>query len=190
MERSLEMVIAMFAVLKAGGAYAPLDPSYPRERIAVMIADAAMPLVLTQKRLAGLCSGGAARVVCADTEDCGGEDSANIAGEMSAESLAYVIYTSGSTGKPKGVMIPHRAICNQMLWSQEALPLDTSDRMLQKTSISFDPSVWEFYAPLFVGARLVMAEPGGHRDSRYLAEACARHGSRSCNWCLRCCGCW
>jgi amino acid adenylation domain-containing protein len=175
MERSLEMVVAIFAVLKAGGAYVPLDPSYPRERLALMIADARTPVILTQACYAELC-GGSGRLVCVDTENCDDEDTANLAGGIDADSLAYVIYTSGSTGRPTGVMISHRAICNHMLWMQERFPLDGRDRVLQKTSISFDASVWEFFAPLFAGGQLVMAQPDGHRDSRYLAEAVARHG--------------
>ena len=175
MDRSLEMVVAIFAVLKAGGAYVPLDPSYPSERIALMIADAAMPVIVTQTRFAEICGGGP-RLVCADAEDCSGEDAADLPTDIGADSLAYIIYTSGSTGKPKGVMIPHRAICNHMLWMQAEFPLGEQDRVLQKTSISFDASVWEFFAPLFVGAQLVMAHPEGHRDSSYLADAVARHG--------------
>jgi len=176
MERSLEMVVAMLAVLKAGGAYVPLDPTYPRERIALMIEDAQMPVILAQARFASLCGGGAPRVLCVDTEDCEEENPANPAGDFGAGRLAYVMYTSGSTGKPKGVMIEHRALCNFTLWMQAAYPVDERDRILQQTSISFDPSVWEFFSPLCAGAQLVMAQPGGHRDSRYLVEAVARHG--------------
>ncbi len=195
MERSIEMVVAMFAVLKAGGAYVPLDPSYPAERLGYMIEDGRMAVILTRGGCAGICRAAAkdprdprdvkdseaspwnpVRIVIFEEEDCGGEDAGNLPEAMPAESLAYVLYTSGSTGKPKGVMIPHSAICNHMLWMQEEFPLDERDRVLQKTSISFDASVWEFFAPLFAGARLVMAEPGGHRDSRYLAEAVGRHG--------------
>src|SRR5205085_5985000 len=86
----------------------------------------------------------------------------------SPENLAYVIYTSGSTGKPKGVMITHAAIRNHMHWLRETLSLSQSDRVLQKTPIGFDASVWEFYAPLMVGGVLAIAQPGGHRDGRYL----------------------
>jgi non-ribosomal peptide synthetase component F len=92
------------------------------------------------------------------------------------DNLAYVLYTSGSTGKPKGVMISQRAICNHMLWMQEQLPLQATDAVLQKTPFSFDASVWEFYAPLLAGARLVMAQPGGHQDAQYLLEVMEREG--------------
>jgi amino acid adenylation domain-containing protein len=176
MERSLEMVVALLAVLKAGGAYVPLDPAYPRERIGLMIADAGMPVILAQSRFAELCGGAGSRLVCVDAEDFDGETAANPGVAMSAGDLAYVIYTSGSTGRPKGVMIPHSAICNYMLWMQAAFPVGGRDRLLQQTSISFDASVWEFFLPLVTGGQLVMAQPDGHRDSRYLAEAVVRHG--------------
>src|SRR5918996_1353101 len=94
-------------------------------------------------------------------------------GVVSPEHLAYVIYTSGSTGRPKGVMIPHRAICNHMVWLQSLFPLTEADKVLQKTPFSFDASIWEFYAPLLRGAQLVMARPGGHQDALYLAEVMA-----------------
>jgi non-ribosomal peptide synthetase component F len=95
------------------------------------------------------------------------------AGRASGENLAYVIYTSGSTGRPKGVMISHRAICNRLLWMQDEYRLSENDRVLQKTPYTFDVSVWEFFWPLMTGARLVMARPGGHQDSAYLARLIA-----------------
>ena len=94
----------------------------------------------------------------------------------SVDNLAYVIYTSGSTGRPKGAMLPHGAIANHMNWMCRDLPLGPGDAVLQKTPISFDASVWEFYAPLLSGARLVMARPGGHQDPDYLLDAVARYG--------------
>src|SRR6185437_11949155 len=85
-------------------------------------------------------------------------------------------YTSGSTGQPKGVMISQGGLCNHMLWMQEQLPLGATDAVLQKTPFSFDASVWEFWAPLLAGARLVMAQPGGHQDAQYLLEVMEREG--------------
>src|SRR4029077_7079755 len=91
-------------------------------------------------------------------------------GDATPDGLCYVLYTSGSTGRPKGVMIPHRGASNHMLWMLAAFPLGPEDRVLQRTPICFDASVWEFWAPLLAGARLVMARPGGHRDPAYLAR--------------------
>src|SRR4030095_8891107 len=90
------------------------------------------------------------------------------------DNLAYVIYTSGSTGNPKGVLSTHGGLCNRLLWMQEAFGLTCADAVLQKTPYSFDVSVWEFFWPLLVGARLVVARPGGHMDSGYIAEVIGR----------------
>ncbi len=90
------------------------------------------------------------------------------------DDVAYVIYTSGSTGRPKGVRNTHRGICNRLLWMQEAYGLTAEDRVLQKTPYSFDVSVWEFFWPLLTGARLVLAQPGGHKDPRYLVRLIIR----------------
>jgi amino acid adenylation domain-containing protein len=119
--------------------------------------------------------GGSQNIVCLDTgwHTITQESEQDPMSEVTAENLAYVIYTSGSTGQPKGVMIPHRAICNHMFWMQERFPLSADDRVVQKTPFSFDASVWEFYAPLMAGVPLVMARPGGHRDSAYLVSLIA-----------------
>jgi amino acid adenylation domain-containing protein len=158
-ERSLDLVVALLAVLKAGGAYAPLDPRAPAERKAAMRRDANVRLVLTRPAL----------------DAAGDVDEANLAMPATPESLAYVIFTSGSTGRPKGVMIPHGALANHMRWMQRALPLTSADRVLQKTPIGFDASVWEFYAPLLAGATLVVASPGAHQDPALLIETIVRH---------------
>lgn len=171
-ERSLEMVVGLLGILKAGGAYVPLDPAYPKERLAFMVEDAQSPVLLTQQALVeGLPKYGG-RVVCLDTAwgTIASESDENPRGEVTPDSLAYVIYTSGSTGRPKGVMIPHCAICNHMLWMQRTFPLTETDAVLQKTPFSFDASVWEFYAPLLAGARLIMARPDGHKDVDYLIK--------------------
>ncbi|MBW4456089.1 MAG: amino acid adenylation domain-containing protein [Nostoc indistinguendum CM1-VF10] len=174
-ERSLEMVIGLLGVLKAGGAYLPLDPTYPKERLALMLSDAQTSVLLTQQRLAGGLPEHRAQIVCLDSdwEIIAQESEENPVSGVIADNLAYVIYTSGSTGKPKGVMISHRAICNHMFWMQTTFPLTEADKVLQKTPFSFDASVWEFYAPLLVGAQLLMARPGGHQDSDYLVKVIA-----------------
>jgi amino acid adenylation domain-containing protein/non-ribosomal peptide synthase protein (TIGR01720 family) len=171
-DRSLEMVISLLAVLKAGGAYIPLDPSYPPERLRFMVEDSNLAVLLTQAKLLDLVSNFPVNTICLDDEEyiIAQNPSINPVNLNTLEHLAYVIYTSGSTGTPKGVMIPHRALCNHMLWMQTELPLNSSDKVLQKTPFSFDASVWEFYAPLLVGGTLVLAKPDGHQDPGYLTE--------------------
>jgi amino acid adenylation domain-containing protein/non-ribosomal peptide synthase protein (TIGR01720 family)/FkbM family methyltransferase len=174
-ERSLEMVVALLAVLKAGGAYTPLDPDYPSERLAFMLRDAQAPVLLTQRRLADLLAEHQAHVVFLDDEVPAWADSPddNPHSAVTADHLAYVIYTSGSTGNPKGCLNTHRGIVNRLLWMQDAYRLTNADRVLQKTPYSFDVSVWEFFWPLLTGARLVLAQPGGHRDPAYLVKLIA-----------------
>ncbi|WP_172844422.1 non-ribosomal peptide synthetase [Tumebacillus algifaecis] len=177
MERSVEMVVALLAVLKAGGAYLPLDPEYPQERLAFMLEDSRASILLTQSRLQKRFDKVDAQVLALeeieDATSLDTDEASQVA--VAAQDAAYVIYTSGSTGTPKGVVVPHGAICNHMLWMQEEFPLDATDAVLQKTSFSFDASVWEFYAPLFAGGRLVLAEPGGHLDARYLIRVMQEH---------------
>lgn len=177
MERSLEMVVSLFGILKAGGAYLPLDPEYPRERLSFMIENSHIRVVLTQERLLPALPENNAHVICldADREMIGKESEDKPIADVKPENLAYVIYTSGSTGKPKGAMIPHRAICNHMLWMERTFPLNKEDRVLQKTPFGFDASIWEFYAPLMAGAELIMARSGGHQDSVYLTEAISKY---------------
>ena len=172
MERSLEMIVGLLGVLKAGGAYVPLDPDYPKERLSYMMKESHAPVLLTQRRLLEKLPEHSSKILCLDKDwkVIGRELSDNPINITVMEHLAYVIYTSGSTGNPKGVMIPHGAITNHMLWMQETFPLNETDRVLQKTPISFDASVWECYAALIVGARCVMARPGGHQDGGYLAK--------------------
>jgi amino acid adenylation domain-containing protein len=174
-ERSPALVVGLLAILKAGGAYLPLDPSYPSERLAFMIEDGlgglAKPVLLAQvDLLAASVAGAGARLIDLDAAagPAGDADAAPLDGGAGADNLAYVIYTSGSTGRPKGVMSTHRGIVNRIAWGQQAYGLTPADRVLQKTPVSFDVSVWELFWPLVVGARLVLARPGGHRDPAYL----------------------
>ncbi|HZI17581.1 MAG TPA: amino acid adenylation domain-containing protein, partial [Pyrinomonadaceae bacterium] len=177
-ERSPELVVALLAVLKAGAAYVPLDPEYPAERLAYMLEDAGVGLLLTQRRLAEGAGGSGAKVVLldGDAEEAAGESAENPGAPAGAENLAYVIYTSGSTGRPKGAMNTHRAVVNRLLWMQDRYGLTPDDRVMQKTPFSFDVSVWEFFWPLITGATLVVARPGGHRDGRYLVELVREQG--------------
>jgi amino acid adenylation domain-containing protein/non-ribosomal peptide synthase protein (TIGR01720 family) len=176
LERSLDLIVALLAVLEAGGAYLPLDPDSPRERLAGMIADAAPRVLLTSAPLAERLPAGMEMPVL--LLDVSGPEPAIAGAPLTRpgarlDDLAYVIYTSGSTGRPKGVMIPHRGVVNRLRWMQEALPLTPADRVLQKTPFTFDVSVWELFWPLLEGATLVLARPGGHREPAYLARAIA-----------------
>ncbi|WP_020479986.1 non-ribosomal peptide synthetase [Mastigocladopsis repens] len=171
-ERSLEMVIGLLGILKAGGAYVPLDPSYPRDRLAFMFENSQTPVLLTQQHLLENLPAHTAKVVCLDSnwEVIARASSENPICNLTPDNLAYVIYTSGSTGRPKGAMNTHRGICNRLLWMQSAYQLTAADRVLQKTPFSFDVSVWEFFWTLLTGARLVVAQPEGHRDPNYLVK--------------------
>ncbi|MCP4661196.1 MAG: AMP-binding protein, partial [bacterium] len=177
LERSPELAVAVLAVLKAGAACVPLDPAYPEERLAFMIADAAASLILTQARLLPRLPPGRATVLCLDRDSTSwaGRSTANptSSGDSSAH-LAYVAYTSGSTGRPKGAMIPHRALVSRLHWMQEAYRLTPADAVLGKAPISVDVAVWELLWPLGAGARTVLARPGGAPDAAYLRELILR----------------
>jgi amino acid adenylation domain-containing protein len=176
MERSFEMVVSLLAVLKAGAAYVPLDPDHPAERLAYMAGDSGISLLLTQAHLRGHVPGGAGLTVLlveGDEQGVGPETDPRT--ELHGDELAYVLYTSGSTGRPKGAANHHRALHNRLAWMQQAYALTADDTVLQKTPFSFDVSVWEFFWPLMVGARLVIAGPGDHREPARLAALIRRH---------------
>ncbi|MEH0844049.1 amino acid adenylation domain-containing protein [Micromonospora sp. CPCC 205711] len=173
-ERSVELVAGLLGVLKAGGAYLPLDPEYPADRLAFMVEDAAAPVVLVQERLRDVLPAVGATVLALDDAALWADQpSTDPAPSAGPEHLAYVIYTSGSTGRPKGVPNTHRGIVNRLDWMQKTYRLGSDDAVLQKTPASFDVSVWEFFWPLREGARLVLAKPGGHKDAGYLRDLLA-----------------
>lgn len=172
LNRSLDMVVALLGILKSGGAYVPLDPSYPADRRGFMLQDAQISILLTEASLRGSVREPALDVVTLDddwNEICT-HPVDRLESCAHAFNLAYVIYTSGSTGTPKGVAISHGALANHMQWIQREFGFHSQDRLLQKTPVSFDASVWEFYAPLLSGGRLVMLEPDSHRDPRLLVN--------------------
>ncbi len=170
LERSVELVVGLLAVLKAGGCYVPLDLELPSDRLSFMTADADVEVVVTRAGLLDLLPAHDGRVVTVDGVGRGSRGgSGNPDVVMGPENLAYVIYTSGSTGRPKGVMNAHSGLWNRLRWMQEAFPIGPGDRVLQKTPFTFDVSVWEFFWPLMEGACLVVSRPGGHRDPDYLA---------------------
>ncbi len=177
LERSFDLVTALVATLAAGGAYLPLDPEYPRERLALLLADARPAVVLTRSDLRPLFGeppSGAPCVLCVDEE--GLPVAASPISAVQPANLACLLYTSGSTGRPKGVMATHAGMVNRLLWAQRVYPLGPQDRVLQSASFSFDFALWEIFAPWLAGARVVLARPGGHRDSAYLVDLIASRG--------------
>jgi amino acid adenylation domain-containing protein len=170
MDRSLDTVVALLGVLKAGGAYLPLDSSYPAARLDYMLKNSGAEVLLTLRKLAQQLPPFEGRIVCLDQDrqKIIGESGENPSVEVETSNLAYIIYTSGSTGQPKGVMVPHGAVGNHMMWMREKFPLGKHDRVAQRTSLSFDASVWELFAPLIDGAQLVLAPPEVARDAESL----------------------
>ncbi|MFE2596935.1 amino acid adenylation domain-containing protein [Streptomyces sp. NPDC059396] len=183
MHRSVDLVVALLAVVKAGGAYVPVDPDYPADRITYVLTDAQPLLVLTSMDLVSRLTDShppyvavddpRTAIALEDLQDTDLTDTERRATLLPAHP-AYVIYTSGSTGRPKGVSVPHAGIVNWLTWMQGAYNLTASDRVLQKTPFGFDVSVREFFWPLLQGATMVVAKPSGHRDPGYLAELIQR----------------
>ena len=176
LERSVELPLALVAILRAGAAYLPLDPEHPPERLARILEMAQPVAVLSSADLAHLFPEDAPLLLSKDWDgEISGAGCQPPDRRARPQNMAYVIYTSGSTGEPKGVVIDHRAIVNRLLWMRERYGIDASDRILQKTPATFDVSVWEFFLPLISGARLVMAPPGAHRDPGAIARLMREH---------------
>ncbi|HIE5093107.1 TPA: enterobactin synthase subunit F [Stenotrophomonas maltophilia] len=170
--RSLELVIALVAVLRAGAAYLPLDLAHPDERLARILASAQPVCVLAAAEDSARMAG----VPVLAPEQWTALSFAAPWADPAPSDAAYVIYTSGSTGEPKGVVIEHRAIVNRLLWMREHYGIRADDRVLQKTPATFDVSVWEFFLPLLCGATLMVAGPDAHRDPTELARLIREHG--------------
>jgi len=175
--RSLEMVVGLLAILKSGCAYIPLDPTYPKDRVAYIVNDAKAPVLLTQESLVPTLPKMAAKLVRLDTdwEQISKYDSKNPIPNICQQSLAYVIYTSGSTGKPKGVMVPHRSTVNFLFGMQKILKLNQRDAILGLTTVAFDIAVLEIYLPLILGAKIVLVSREEARDGRQLWQTIRHH---------------
>ncbi|MCB0006411.1 MAG: amino acid adenylation domain-containing protein [Anaerolineales bacterium] len=175
--RDLDMVVGLLGILKSGAAYLPLDPSFPADRLAYMLADSQASLVLSEEKLLEFAPPFDGEMVCLDRdwEQIAGFSAAPVSSAATATNLAYIIYTSGSTGKPKGVMLQHQGVVN-FLTSMRARPgLTADDTLLTVTTLSFDISVLEVFLPLTTGARLVVVSKEIAADGWLLAEAMARY---------------
>ncbi|MFJ4693897.1 amino acid adenylation domain-containing protein [Streptomyces sp. NPDC088766] len=173
MERGPLLPAALLGILKSGGAYVPVDPGHPAERVEFLLRDSRAKVVIVDD---------------AAPDDLPGDATVRRAGDLlhgsgaplepltlSSGDLAYVIYTSGSTGQPKGVMVEHRSVVNRLTWMQRRYPLGEGDVLLQKTPISFDVSVWELFWWAAEGAAVALLPPGGHKDPREVLRAIREH---------------
>lgn len=168
---SIELIISILAIIKSGAAYIPLDLNYPESHINHIIENSNPKLILTnlQKNTRS--------DLTVEFDDITSNEFPEIPPPKmtDSESPLYLIYTSGSTGQPKGVLIPHRAVINHMLWMCEQFNFKTSDKILLKTPLTFDPSVWEIFAPLFSGAKIVIGPAGSHIDTTQLLASVIEH---------------
>jgi len=181
LERSEQMLIAVLAILKSGGAYVPIDPEYPNDRIEYVLDDSKPLVVITQEYLSKRLDNkqNVSQLVLDSSYESNASDlsaySENPSAlNITASNIAYVIYTSGSTGRPKGVMNEHLGVVNLLLWMQDYLNISKADTFLQKAPFSFDVSVWEFFLPLISGSKLIVAKPQGHKDPIYLENLIER----------------
>ena len=166
MERSLEMVVGLLGILKAGGAYVALDPHYPAERLKFMMEDSAIAVLVTQSGLLEQLPG-SPKVICVDKElaEIARESGDDVGLPIHPENLAYVIYTSGSTGRPRGVAIQHGSANVLLQWAREVFTAEELEGVLASTSICFDLSVFEIFAPLSWGGKTIVV-----RNALDLAE--------------------
>jgi amino acid adenylation domain-containing protein len=170
-DRSLELLVGIFGILKAGGAYLPIDPAYPMARINFILKDCDASILLTTSHNKPSHDASYKCVLLDDPSVYHVDKNVVKVPKRSSEDLAYVIYTSGSTGNPKGVMVSHLAALNRIEWMQHAYPIGSEDVILQKTSASFDVSVWELFWWSMKGASCYLLEPGGEREPEKICQA-------------------
>lgn len=175
-ERSVDMLVAVVGIHAAGGAYVPIDPTYPEERVAFMLGDSQAPVVVTHERLRAVLPRVPVDVVTFEeaASDTGEHDVVPL--EPDPNRLAYVIYTSGSTGRPKGVLIEHGCVANLLAGVEPAIPIGRGDTLVALASLSFDMSVLDVYLPLVNGARMVVATRETATNPRALSALMQRCG--------------
>ncbi|WP_159441556.1 condensation domain-containing protein [Gordonia westfalica] len=191
MSRSLELLVAVHAVVVVGGRYVPVEVDAPVERVGYMLSTAGVGVVLTRVGEGVVVPAGVERVVVdcgvgsGVSADVGAVELGGVVDEVGVLSPlvgVYTLFTSGSTGRPKGVTVSQGAVVNRLGWMQSLFPIAGDDVVLWKTPVSFDVSVWELFWPLMVGASVVVAEPGGHRDPWYVASVVERFGVSVCHF--------
>jgi len=175
MERSFDLIIGLLGILKAGGVYVPLDPTYPQERLAFMLEDTQAPILLTQRHLVKELPDHKAKVVRidADWETIALKIQTNPNVKISVDSPAYVVYTSGSTGKPKGVVGLHKGAVNRMHWMWTTYPFEIGEVCCQKTSLNFIDSLWEIFGPLLQGVPSILIPTETSKDPNELIQILA-----------------
>jgi amino acid adenylation domain-containing protein len=175
MERSFDLIVAVLGIFKAGGCYVPLDPTYPRERLAFMMADTQVTVVLTQEQLRRGLPAHPARVVCldADWEDIAHASQENLESQVTADHLAYVMYTSGSTGRPKGVAVEQKQLLNRFAWMWRVYPFAADEVCSFKTSVNFVDALWELFGGLLQGIQTVIIPERVLKDPQELVQTLA-----------------
>ncbi len=170
MERSLAMIVGLLGILKSGAGYVPLDPEYPSQRLALALQDSQPLAVLVHARTRGVLGDSDIALLDLDDAPLPAQPLHNPAAVAGPNHLAYVIFTSGSTGRPKGVMVEHGSLVNHITWQTRTFGFDANERILQRTSVAFDASVWEIWTPLAIGARLVLLPAHASRDVEQMAQ--------------------
>ncbi|WP_237421985.1 non-ribosomal peptide synthetase [Gordonia sp. SID5947] len=186
-DRSVELVVGVHAVVAAGGHYVPIDPAIPTDRVQYMVATARVGVVLVAGDAVPPSVGALGDHVAVHAVDCSGPADLSVApvsdaerpAPLRADDAAYTLFTSGSTGRPKGVTVSHRSVVNRLWWGLDRYPWSAGDRVVLKTPFTFDVSVPELFAPVMAGATIVVARPGGHADPTYIADLIAREGVTS-----------
>lgn len=172
--RSMEMMLSIFAIIKAGGAYLPIDPAFPKDRISMILEDAAVELVCTSKALSKELPE-TLTFLHFEQEEVRTAAHTNPEPVAGPEDIAYVIYTSGSTGKPKGATIRHHSLINRVFWQHKQYGLSTEDTVLHKTTFTFDVSVWEIFWWSMVGSKVCLLAPGAEKDPLQIIDTIERH---------------